>query len=89
MSPALTGYIHLTHPPTAGTENYVTYGDGSRPTGKPYSTCEGLPPLVTLDITGHEVRSANFPPVPRPLQPRARGRQGLGLEARSRPRLRF
>ncbi|KAI8469121.1 MAG: hypothetical protein J3K34DRAFT_424794 [Monoraphidium minutum] len=37
------------------TGNYVTYGDGSRPAGQLASSCEGLPPLVTLDITGHEI----------------------------------
>ena len=42
--------------PLAGTDNHVTYGDGSRDPSRIDSSCEGLPPLVTLDIIGHEVR---------------------------------
>ncbi|GBF94228.1 peptidase [Raphidocelis subcapitata] len=37
------------------TDNHVTYGDGSRDPGRIDTSCEGLPPLVTLDIIGHEM----------------------------------
>lgn len=37
------------------TNGHVTFGDGSRDARRLYASCEGMPPLVTLDIIGHEV----------------------------------
>jgi Zn-dependent metalloprotease len=33
----------------------MTYGDGSRPATATTTSCKGFPPMVTLDITAHEM----------------------------------
>ena len=33
----------------------MTYGDGSRDPKALNSSCKGFPPMVTLDITAHEM----------------------------------